>query len=143
MKGIPVILVAVWLALPQGFSQLAYMEKDSQTLASVKLPPAVRKNIERVVFDFVDVPPDQRHAIATQIPFDRVRLGPRTRWVWQSMAPNDFCGSHAKCEYWLFDPTTGASLVTMLSARSLTCWKRGITGGVTSRPAAMIAFVKT
>jgi hypothetical protein len=27
------------------------------------------------------------------------------------MAPDDFCGSHAKCEYWLFDPATEASLV--------------------------------
>jgi hypothetical protein len=111
MKGVAATIVAFGLALPQVLNQQLYVDKYSQTLASVKVPPSVRKNIERVIFDFVNVPADQRIALAAQIPFDRVRLGPQGRWVWQSMAPNDFCGSHANCEYWLFDPTTGASLV--------------------------------
>jgi hypothetical protein len=111
MRGIPAILVALWIGLQPGMSAQVYANKNSQTLASVKLTPAVRKNIEQVIFDFVDVPDDQRKAKAAEIPFDRVMLGPRGRWVWQSMAPSDFCGSHAKCEYWLFDPTTGMSLV--------------------------------
>ena len=60
MRGIPAILVALWIGLQPGMSAQVYANKNSQTLASVKLTPAVRKNIEQVIFDFVDVPDDQR-----------------------------------------------------------------------------------
>jgi hypothetical protein len=110
MRSFAASLVMLCLGLPQGAAEQTSADNEPGTLATAKLPSQVRKKIEQAVFEFTLAPPEKRNAIAANVPLERVRLGPHGRWVWQATAPPEDCGSHA-CEYWLFDPETGASLV--------------------------------
>jgi hypothetical protein len=107
------LLSAVLLGglMPVGLAQGAVSSDAGLTLATVKLSAAIRSGIERVVFGNLSLTGTERHAEAARTPIERLEVGPRNRWVWLVTAPNDQCGSHAKCTMWLFDPVAGASLV--------------------------------
>jgi hypothetical protein len=101
-----------YLGFSPGLAQRASVDDKPGTLATTKLPRLVRKKIEQVMIEFASAPPEERKAIVASVPLERVKLGPQGQWVWQATAPTDYCGSHAKCEHWLFDPKTGASLLS-------------------------------
>lgn len=110
MGDLGALIVVLLAALPFGLAQQGTPGKNPQTLATIRLPLAARKNLERVIFAFLGAPAEDEYDLSKQVEFERLRLGPQDRWVWQARAPDRFCGSHAKCEYWLFDPVTGESL---------------------------------
>src|ERR1019366_2941560 len=85
--------------------------KGGLTLATTTVSTEVRVKIEQVVFEGLDLrgPEIQEEEAFTSI--HKVNLGPGTRWVWEVTAPQDHCGSHAKCVSYLFDPITGAPLI--------------------------------
>jgi hypothetical protein len=89
------------------------------TLSNAKMPAVVRRKIEQVVLGFTHGSPDNFGAVAVTIPTDRLEVGPGKRWVWEVIAPQDECGSHANCTIWLFDSVTGALLADDLLGAEL------------------------
>lgn len=92
--------------MPVGLAQSATGSDAGSTLATVKLSTAVRGRIESVALGYV--PASERRAEAARTSIDRLKLGPGNRWVWEVISAT--CGAN-DCVYWLFDSTTGASLV--------------------------------
>jgi hypothetical protein len=90
--------------MPAGLAQIG--TSSGLTLATVKLPPAVRSGIEHVALGYL--PAGERRAEAARTHIDRLKLGPGNHWVWEVVSGT--CGAN-NCVYWLFDPATGASLV--------------------------------
>lgn len=111
MRSFALSLLMFSVGLPQGLAEQSSADNGPLTLATAKLPSQVRKKIEQVLFEFTSAPPKERDAIAASVPLERLKLGPKGRWVWEATAPDAYCGSHGKCDHWLFDPKTGASLL--------------------------------
>jgi hypothetical protein len=79
------------------------------SLAEANLKPQLRKQIEHVIFDGGAVNPEDEIDSNVQ----RMQIGPgNRRGLRVEGRGNTFCGATGNCSYWIFDPDSGAALLT-------------------------------